>query len=167
MWFYEDDPVSTHSLAANALTVIEDVIKARRLDRAGLLFDSPHITPQDRELFIRVFRQPGNFFKHADRDPEDKIAFSSDHTRIFLNFATHGWELLREPLSDELKTFQVWSIFNRPEIRSKQGLTVFPDAFIAEYRNNVLAMSKCEFYEFFLKVLRKMDEIHPPPAPGD
>src|SRR5207244_4253470 len=114
LWFYDDDPVSAHSLAYAAYTVIDDVTRARNPDRPGLLFDSPYLTQDERELINKVFRKAANFFKHGDRDPHDELKFSPDETRIFLCFAIYALELTGERLAHELLIFQAWLIINKP-----------------------------------------------------
>jgi hypothetical protein len=153
LWFREDDPVSAHTLAYAAYTVIDDVTKARNPCRQGLLFDSPRLTPDDRKLFTQVYRRSGNFFKHADRDPNDKLDFSSNLTRGFLSFAIIGLELAGELLADEMLVFQAWMFFNKPELRTQEARKVFSDAFLAKFSPDVLPMTKQEFFDFFTEVL--------------
>lgn len=153
LWFYGEDPVSAHTLAYAAYTIIDDVTKARNPNRPGLLFDSPHLTPDDRNLFDKVYRGSGNFFKHANRDPNDTLNFSPNIIKAFFNFAILCLEAEGEQLSHEVLVFQAWSVFNNPKLRSKEGSSVFTDAFLAKYSAEVLAMSKHEFFDFYTEVL--------------
>lgn len=154
LWFSEEDPVSAHSLAYAAYTLIDEFTKAKIPDREGLLFDSKHFTHDDRKLFIKVYRHSGNFFKHADRDPDDTLDFSPELTRIFFNFALCGLSQANEPfVCDEVLVFQAWSFFNNPNLIPKDDCGVFTDAFLAKYSDYVCSLTKREFFEFFTQVL--------------
>jgi hypothetical protein len=156
LWFYDDDPVSAHSLAYAAYTVIDDVTKARNPNRPGLLFDSPYLTRDERKLFNIVYRKAANFFKHADRDPLDKLNFSPDQTRIFLCFAIYALELTGERLANELLIFQAWLVINNPGLRSEEGRKIFTESFLIKYAD-LRTMPKQEFFEFLLVSLRRHD----------
>lgn len=154
LWFSEEDPVSAHTLAYAAYTVIDDVTKATIPDRYGLLFDSEHFTQEDRELFIRVYRHSGNFFKHGDRDPDATLNFSTELTRIFFVFALCGLQQTKEDFaSDEVLVFQAWEFFNHPHLIPKDNRGIFTDTFLAKYSAYVCSLTKREFFEFYSQVL--------------
>ncbi len=154
LWFAEIDPVSAHTLAYAAYTVIEDVCKAKNSTRDGLLFDSQYLQKGDRELFIKVYRHSANFFKHADRDPSAKITFSPELTRPFFNYSLYGLWLAGEHVAaDEFEIFCAWTAFTKPHLRSENQRRIFNDAFLAQFTPYVCSMKKQEFFEFFTEVL--------------
>lgn len=154
LWFSEEEPVSAHTLAYAAYTVIDEVTKATIPNREGLLFDSKHFTQEDRKLFIRVYRHSGNFLKHGDRDPHAKLVFSPDLTRIFFDFALCGLQQTKEDfVCDEVLVLQAWEYFNHPNLIPKDNPGVFTEAFLAKYSAYVCSLTKREFYEFFTQVL--------------
>jgi hypothetical protein len=154
LWFHDADPISAHSLAYAAYTVIDDVTKARNPNRPALLFDSPLLSDSDRKLINRVFRKAANFCKHADRDPFDKLDFSPDETRILLCFAIYALECERQTLAAELIVFQTWLIMNNPRLRSQEGRKVFSDRFLIDYAET-LTMPKAEFFDLLCEALKK------------
>src|SRR5438045_2665233 len=71
LWFNDGDPVAIHTLAAAAYEIIHAVSATRDPNRRDLLFDSLVVKDEYRREANAWFRGPANFFKHADRDPND------------------------------------------------------------------------------------------------
>lgn len=154
LWFHDADPVSAHSLAYAAYSIIDDVTKARNPNRPALLFDSPLVSEADRKLINRVFRKAANFCKHANRDPHDKLYFSPDETRIILNFSIYALDCEGERLGAELIAFQAWQVMNNPRFITQKRRTVFTESFLIEYAE-VLTYPKGEFFELLCAALKK------------
>ncbi|MGY3445593.1 MULTISPECIES: hypothetical protein [unclassified Bradyrhizobium] len=152
MWFYDIDPVSTHALAFAAYEVIHAVSKARNPDREDLLFDSKSIKPGERSKFIRYFKEPANFFKHADRDPDDSFAFTPGLTQILIFYAVHGVELCGEKIAAELLAFQYWLQIANPQILSEQARKVLMESGMIEHFDHLKRLSKHEFFEMWIHV---------------
>jgi hypothetical protein len=74
MWFAGGDPVAIHTLVAAAHEILYDLCKSRGLN--DQLFDSPAIKPGYRKRWTTILRTYPNFFKHADRDPDDVLEFN-------------------------------------------------------------------------------------------
>jgi hypothetical protein len=160
LWFAEDDPVSAHTLAYAAYTVIEDVCKSKTPARDGLLFDPQYLQEGDRELFIKVYRHSGNFFKHADRDPNAVITFSPELTRIFFNYSLYGlWLAGEQVAAEEIAIFRAWTAFTQPQFRTESERRIFSDAFLAQFTPDVRSMKKQEFFEFFAEVLPAIESL--------
>jgi hypothetical protein len=154
LWFHDTDPVSAHSLAYAAYTVLDDVTKARNPNRPALLFDSPHVTEADRKLINYVFKRTANFCKHADRDPYAKLNFSPDETRVILSFAIFILECEGERLSAEIIAFQAWLFMNNPSLISQRGSKIFTESFLVEYAE-VLTYPKGEFFDLLCAALKE------------
>ncbi len=107
LFFDNRDPVSIYTLAGNAWEIIDALCKLRDVD--SLSRQTKDHLPIDIELKKHVINPWRNFFKHADRDPEEQLqGFSDDLNDHLLMLA--GEDLLRlEPRKlVECQIFQVW-----------------------------------------------------------
>jgi hypothetical protein len=117
LYFSGGDPVSTHTLASAAAEILKglnDVAKG-----TPMLLDleaSGAIRPDKLKLARKAFRNPQNFFKHADEDPEGVLDF---HPEIPSGFIIAGVEKYRE-LSGEnppiMRVFAFWFRTHWPEL---------------------------------------------------
>jgi hypothetical protein len=121
MWFREDDPVATHTLACAAYEVLHAVSKARDPNRPDLLFDSAHVPQEDRKELNDFLRAAANFFKHGDRDPHAVLEFSPGLTLAFLYYGIHGFLLCGEPLPKEFNIFIRWLQISHPEMLPEES----------------------------------------------
>lgn len=76
MFFEEKDTVSTYTLAAAAEGVLAGIL--RRQGGTHFIRDSDFIRPEYKKEFWRLLDRPRNFFKHADRDPDDVLEFNPE-----------------------------------------------------------------------------------------
>ena len=67
MLFRNDDPVAIHTVAMAALRILRDLVKQRGLEHP---VDSMIRPGKENEFWCGV-SSFANFFKHADRDPDD------------------------------------------------------------------------------------------------
>ena len=67
MLFRNDDPVAIHTVAMAAFRILSDLVKQRGLEHP---IDSM-IRPGKEKKFWRGINSSANFFKHADKDPDD------------------------------------------------------------------------------------------------
>ena len=67
MLFRNDDPVAIHTVAMAAFRILRDLAKQRGLEHP---VDSM-IRPGKEKEFWRGVNSSANFFKHADKDPDD------------------------------------------------------------------------------------------------
>ena len=153
LWFYDGDPVSAHSLAYAAYDVIHAVSKERNPNRPDLLLDSRDIKPDARKQFNEAFREAGNFFKHADRDPLATLQFSPGITEIFIYYAIWGLQFAGEQLANEFVIFQNWLAVTRPEMMSEDARKVIGNGPLVENLRTIRAMPKQQFFEVSLQAL--------------
>jgi len=75
IYFTNGDEVSTHTLTAAAFEILDDLDKHGA--NTGSIFDhaEQYIKPEYVEEFRKLRPRAQNFFKHADRDPEDSFTF--------------------------------------------------------------------------------------------
>jgi len=81
LWFADGDPVAIHTLAMAANEVLTDVAEHRGLNHLSSDFITDVIskalssTPEEAH---RLRTSSANFFKHADRDPDDELEFDPE-----------------------------------------------------------------------------------------
>jgi hypothetical protein len=75
IYFANGDPVSIHTLAAASLQILVDLDK--KGPQTGTFWDflKTQVEPKYINEVIKLFADPENFFKHADRDPDEILEF--------------------------------------------------------------------------------------------
>jgi len=108
IYFANGDPVSIHTLAAAAFGILDDLDNHGA--STGTIFDqiATRITPEYVDSFREALRRPQNFFKHADRDPENILEFRPGSAGVIIWAACEKYcELTKEELL-ETAAFHRW-----------------------------------------------------------
>jgi len=128
--FFEDaDAVAVHSLAAASLNIFSDLADHGGTSwRAHLGHDSK-LSPQDVK---RVLNRAWNFFKHADRDPDETLQFEEIDSEHLMFVAILECGDIQETTCC-MQAFQLWYIaahpthFPKTERLSSEAMELFPD----------------------------------------
>lgn len=115
LYFLEKDPVSVHSLASAALGLPEDL--DRGTGGRGSLMERmvTEVVRSEHQAEVRsLFREPQNFFKHADRDPEATLNFDPLLTEMIMLAAGYKYRELSGETLGIAYLAQVWLIISRP-----------------------------------------------------
>jgi hypothetical protein len=108
LYFSEADPVSIHTLSAAAHSLLSDVNKSR----AGVPMLTESLLQNVRRDKVdeakRRLSAAANFFKHADRDPEEVHAFNPAQTEILLFDACFKYKDLTSEVVPTLAVYQAW-----------------------------------------------------------
>jgi len=150
LWFLDKDPISTHTLAAAAYQLLDDLNKHRATGQE-LLYDSIMIKDEYRKEWIQLIKKPVNFFKHANNDPEEIIEFAPESTLIFLMFGTMAINALGELSNDYDNTLITWLAIHKPTFVSKAFLERIQKGVPANDLHYLAAASKRELFETTLK----------------
>jgi hypothetical protein len=122
--FHGGDVVSVHTLACAAAEVFRDVLNAKGGEswRDAIIAAHPGMEKQIHQTLARA----QNFFKHADKDPEDELDFdetTNDQT-IIVATLEYG-ELLglgapsgRTKITTPMSVFQLWYFAKNPKVLS-------------------------------------------------
>lgn len=115
LFFDGADPVSVFSLAANAWEVI-DTLCARAGTPSMSAQTRSHLAA-DKDLKRDYINSPfRNFFKHADRDPEDVLEdFKDSATDAVLFLAAEDYIRMRGRSPVEFQVLQLWFLACHPE----------------------------------------------------
>jgi hypothetical protein len=152
LWFYDKDPVSVHALARAAYEIIHD-INQKKGGGVDLLFDSVVIKDEYQKEWAAVLKAPGNFFKHADRDPEDIVEFPLEGSLLFFIFAIRGLHNLGERRSARAEVFLKWIEVNRPEWVIAEFRERLVNALTVEGLKQLRAVPKNEYFEQTLQLV--------------
>ncbi len=113
LFFEERDPVSIHTLVAASHGILRDLL-LKKGDRS-FLKDSPYIREDKRTEFRRIINRAQNFFKHANRDPEESLQFDPASTKFLLLDGIEMFYRLYDVRPLELEFFRVWFVAAHPQ----------------------------------------------------
>jgi hypothetical protein len=108
--FNNGDFIAVHTLASAAAVILHDIAGHRKVFRPIDL-----IRKEWQGRFISAIREPQNFFKHADRDPDAVLAFAPARTHFVIFDAMMICESLQIPLSSEREMFSIWFALQYPD----------------------------------------------------
>lgn len=123
LYFLSRDPVSIHTLSYASYQILTDLNKHRG-GKAMLLQDMVKIYTKpghEKEVFAKI-HEAENFFKHADRDPEEAVDFSPEAAEVVL------WEgcLKYTELSGEqtpiMQAMNLWYQIQHPDLFKYEDL---------------------------------------------
>ena len=103
LYFQDGDEVAIHTLAAAAFELVTS-LRVHAGEPDDLL---EQIIPERRAEFLRMWRRPQNFFKHADRDPSASLEFDPGLTEVTLFLAVLRFGSLAKRTLP-MVTLQVW-----------------------------------------------------------
>ncbi len=146
LWFLDKDEVSVHTLIAAAYQIIYDV-NEKRGNSHEVLFRSPNIRPEYHREWAKMVREPSNFFKHADNDPEGKINFYPFSSVMFMLYAITGLAALRVQSGPLERAFSIWLFIHDRRLLSPQGVAFFENSIPVEQIDSLRPLSKKEFFE--------------------
>lgn len=116
LFFERRDVIAVHTLASASAQVLSDLCVSKGVDsqlqRHADLFKSK----EGYKRFLKIYREPENFFKHAERDPEDTFEFDSEQTRVVLVDAVLMHQALTRGFSRETNVYFTWFCYMYPEV---------------------------------------------------
>lgn len=85
LFFTSDNVVATHTLVAAAYNALKDIAKREGAEYPFLKTRFLQSMPEEEQSRVhKLINEPENFFKHADRDPNDEILFNPELTELLL-----------------------------------------------------------------------------------
>lgn len=151
LFFSNADPISVFTLVSAAHGVLRDIASARDIKKS--FKDSPLIADSERAAYLKAVHAPQNFFKHANNDPNGRIAFRYKLTPLLILDAAVLWVALGEDLTWQLKVFLMWAQLEFPD------LLCYPPA--EEFLQSIRATTTSpeSFRLLGLELLRKGEEV--------
>ena len=143
LYFRDGEPVAIHALAGGAHEVLGDLLKAAQIEDELLTV----IRPERRAEFLRMWRNPQNFFKHADRDAQDVLVYETALAEHALFDAVRRFRVVNDP-TPPMKVFEFHYLLGHADfIRNSITRLAFeyPPAWMRR-------ISRGEFYDVMLPV---------------
>ena len=142
LWFNEEDPVAVHTLACAACQIVHDLCP-----KEELLYRSLNIKDEYRKKTIRWLKSPSNFFKHAEKDPNEVIEFKPAFNEVFIVFSSIGLELLGIKPSISRAAFMLYFMVTTDSSNlSSKGKTEV-ESIPVETIQDVVSKPKAQFFE--------------------
>jgi hypothetical protein len=148
LFFERRDVVPIYTLAAASQELLRDLL--RPLGKGSVTKDSHLVRPERKKEFLEVLNRPQNFFKHADRDPEEVLDFNSRSLEYVLfdcalMYQAYTGRHLREGFA-----FVIWFVSLYPDV-------LFPGDFKDTLERACDALSDRPSRELMLIALDRMD----------
>lgn len=130
MFFHSDDEVSIHTLAASGRNVLVDLCHRKGLEPPVLLdtMVRTFIRPEHQKAVREKAREAENFFKHADRDPENEYDFPVGSTAFKLFEGVEAFQALTGRSTPEMEVFRTWWLVQNKDAVSDEAPKPLHDA---------------------------------------
>lgn len=124
LFFEGRDTVSVHTLAAAAHEVLWSLLKRKRTGGGSIIKDSipSLLSPENVKVYNDWMNEAQNFFKHADRDPDEELEFGPASTRLVLFDSSRMYFNLTGRHLREAFFFIVWFYFEYPDVLDAQAV---------------------------------------------
>ncbi len=139
MYFQHGDEVSIHTLAASGRNVLIDLCRRKGLEPPMLLdtMVKTFIKHEHQKAVREKAREAENFFKHADRDPENEYDFPVGSTAFKLFEGVEAFQALTGTVTPEMKVFRAWWLIQNNDTVSDKAPQPFHDALAGvEFRDD-------------------------------
>lgn len=117
LFFYEKDDVSIHTLAAAAFNILDDIRKDWNIDhktiRQKVLNNAGK--EQSKET-LKSIKSAENYFKHADRDPNELIDFKPHQTLYLIADACATYCFITGNKIPIFNVFSLWLVTSEPHM---------------------------------------------------
>lgn len=155
LWFNEEDPASIHTLTGASWQIICDI--NHKKGNSGNIYQ--HADKIHPKLGSRLVKEPTNFLKHADRDPEGMIEFSPFLAEVLILDAIAGIRMLRKTLSFHEAIFLAWSRYQRPELIPDELSSVITNLVESDpFCNQLKNMPRKDYFNMMLDNLNSLSE---------
>lgn len=117
LYFEYGDEVSIHTLAAAARNILADLCEHKGVTNPIFLEKMlGELVKPEHHKEVRVrFREPENFFKHADRDPDEVFGFNAERTEFLLLEGVEAYSLLTGTRVPELHAYRGWWLLHNQD----------------------------------------------------
>lgn len=117
LYFFEEDPVSLHTLAAASHEIVRDVTK--KTCASPMLLEEAvnnYIYPERKDEFITALNKARNFFKHANHDHDATLDFNPIQTEFLLLDVCIQYQKLTSELPPLMRAYLAWFMLNNKSL---------------------------------------------------
>ncbi len=108
LFFQDGDAVSIHTLTAAAEGLLSDLLNCSGKKSPLREVEEDWVKPEHWKEYLALKRAPGNFFKHADRNPDEILEFRPEATAFLLLESMITYQLLTGRMLREGLVFATW-----------------------------------------------------------
>ena len=153
LWFFSQDPISVHTLAAAAHQVLHDLGAAR--GTPTILRGLGAIPDKYKERVYKAVSSYENFFKHGTRDPNKILNFNPDVTEAFLLDSVIMYMNLTNEDVPMLSIFKAWMFLKHPQFFNPADVEKVKNIFSAA-PIDFTKISKMEFFTTFFEAFVRL-----------
>jgi hypothetical protein len=113
LYFQGGDAISVHTLASAGVQLLDDLLRKKGLGETIRLDFFGPLTKDQKKAAVTVLRREERFFKHADRDPGDVLAFKPGASESVLFRGCIGYVRLAEATTRDMAILVAWIALNR------------------------------------------------------
>ncbi len=106
LYFNYGDPIAIHTLACAAHGILSDLNEEHKGN--PMLVSDYLIKDEHKKYFRKMIREPQNFFKHANKDPENTIDFNPDVSHFFIFDAISKYQEITDERVPFFIIFRGW-----------------------------------------------------------
>lgn len=114
LFMQESDPISIHTLVEAASQVLYDI--GSKYGASSFLRDSDKIKEEYKQEWLYHLSKSKNYFKHADRDPDDIHEFNTVSNDFSLLDAINMYETIKKQWVPETIAFYIWFGVEYPQM---------------------------------------------------
>lgn len=110
------DPVSIHTLTAASHQLLIDLGKKQRISSFVKEEVCKSIRPEKVKEYEKMVSEAENFFKHADRDPDELLKFPIGQTSFLLWDACQMYPKLTDETTPLITVYNMWFFVRNSDI---------------------------------------------------
>ncbi len=115
LFFQNGDAVSIHTLVRAAHEILEVLCAGK--DKKSMMKGILENVKEDKvDELMATINEPKNFFKHATRDPAQKIEFNPESSDLFLWDGCKLYEALTGEMPKTFYLFNLWFSLSHPNL---------------------------------------------------
>ena len=143
LYFRSDNPIAVHTLTAAAYNVLRDMALKNGDENPFIKISFVNEYPKAKQKVIRAFlNEPENFFKHADRDPNNLLSFDPEITELLLMDACAYFRDKKELRPRYYDIYKVWNGVCNDDLSPEMKM------FTEAARDAFKSKGKMEFWDF-------------------
>jgi hypothetical protein len=155
LWFLDKGEVCVQTLVGAAYQIIHDINQKKGAVH-DLLYDSLVVKDEYRSKWVAIIKNPVNFFKHADNDPDAIVEFNPVSSLLFMIFCLLGLKAIGERTNDVEDTLTLWITIHEPSLVTEAYKKLLAESVSLEAVAHLKAIPKGEFLKRCLIALAEI-----------
>ena len=121
IYFNFGDAISIHTLSAAARNILANLCNHKDLSHPIQIESMLNelVDPIHHKEFINKLREPENFFKHADKDPDRLLKFNPEFSELWLLQCIEMYSLITSEHPPVMRAYRGWWVMHHQELMLK------------------------------------------------